>query len=447
MTLTFQASSQTTFNKTFGQNGYYVGNVIKQTTDGGFIIAGFGNSGNPIMFYLLKLNSNGDSLWSKYYGSSYSEACALDVTNDRGFVITGRSGYNKYDIMVIKTDSLGNTLWTKYYGGDDNDWGRDIKQTKDGGFIIVGHTTSFGAGLEDIYIIKTDSQGDTLWTKIYGDTLNNYGYSVIVTTEGYLVAGYTYDVMGVNSGIDILYLDSFGDTIWTKKFKYTTYVYARSVLQDNDGGFIFIGSHLLKIDSAGNKLWDKPYLGGQEDLCITANNGYAITGTHITSKIDYTVSMQIVKTNSTGDSLWSTRFNRVDYENHGYSILQTSDGGFIMAGRSTQLNPPGQSQILVVKTDSIGQVTYVRSFAVGNDINLNVYPNPFNTYTLIEFENYKKEKYILTLYNSTGQLVRQIDNINQGRVKIEKKNLTSGLYFFQLRNDVEIVGTGKIIIE
>jgi len=79
--------------------------------------------------------------------------------------------------------------------------------------------------------------------------------------------------------------------------------------------------------------------------------------------------------------------------------------------------------------------------------NINVYPNPFSAYTFIEFENYKKEKHTLTIYNSMGQLVRQIDNINVGKVKIEKKNLTSGLYFFQLRNDVEIVGTGKIIIE
>jgi len=432
-TVTFQASAQATFNKTFGQDGYYVGNVIEQTSDGGFIIAGYGNTGNPMKFYLLKLNSNGDSLWSKYYGNYYSEAHALDVTEDNGFVITGRHGYGEFDIMVIKTDSLGNTLWTKYYGGNENDWGRDIKQTKDGGFVIVGQTSSFGAGLWDIYILKTDSAGDTLWTKTYGDTLSNYGYSVAVTTKGYLVAGYTYDTWGVNSAIDILNLDSVGDTIWTRKFNYSNYEFARSVLQDTDSGFILSGKYLLKIDSMGNKLWDKPYVG--EEVCITTDNGYAITGTHITSKFDYTVSMQITKTNSSGDSLWSSRFNRAGYENHGHSIVQTSDGGFIMAGRSTQLNPPGQSQILVVKTDSMGQATYIRSFAVGTDINLNVYPNPTDGQIIIDYSNLKDEITEIQIADIHGSLVySKSTGLNKSeQYSIDLTGNSKGVYFLTIQ--------------
>jgi hypothetical protein len=117
------------------------------------------------------------------------------LTLDGGFIITGITnsvGAGGYDVYLVKTDSLGDTLWSRTYGGTGDDEGMSVKQTLDGGYIIVGWTNSFGAGDYDIYLIRTDSLGDTLWTRTYGGVFNDGGYSVQQTTDGgYIIAGYT----------------------------------------------------------------------------------------------------------------------------------------------------------------------------------------------------------------------------------------------------------------
>ncbi|PCH95984.1 MAG: hypothetical protein COB85_04095 [Bacteroidetes bacterium] len=173
---------QIMFQKTFGGDSTDYAHSIRQTTDGGYIIIGqtisFG--AGDWDFYLIKTDANGDTLWTKSYGGDTLDiGYSVQQTIDGGYIIAGEtrsfgSGYS--DFYVIKTDLDGDTLWTKTYGGSlSSDYGVSIQQTSDGGYIITGNTGAYGAGQNDAYLIRINSMGDTLWTKTYGGTGQDFG--------------------------------------------------------------------------------------------------------------------------------------------------------------------------------------------------------------------------------------------------------------------------------
>ncbi|MFH1010077.1 MAG: hypothetical protein V1784_02440, partial [bacterium] len=138
-----------------------------------------------------------DTLWTRTYGgSSYEDAYSVQQTADGGYVLAGYTetfGGGNGDVYLVKTNSQGDTLWTRTYGGSTWDWAESVQQTSDGGYIMAGVTNSFGAGNEDFYLVKTNSQGDTLWTRTYGGNNADDALSVQQTADGgYIVAGGTY---------------------------------------------------------------------------------------------------------------------------------------------------------------------------------------------------------------------------------------------------------------
>ena len=183
--------AQPTFQKTFGSQNYDGGASVQQTSDGGYIVLG-----STVPFaYLLKTDSKGDTLWTKTYGGSGSDyGASVQQTVDGGYIIVGTTnfGAGSTDVYLIKTDVNGDPLWTKAYGGTGVEQGMYVQETSDGGYIITGFTISFGAGGSDVYLIKTDSIGDTLWTRTFGGTSDDYGHSVYQATDGgYVIVGYT----------------------------------------------------------------------------------------------------------------------------------------------------------------------------------------------------------------------------------------------------------------
>jgi hypothetical protein len=236
-------NGQRIWQRNYPLNGF--GLSIDETTDGGFAIAGDTDTDGA---FLMKTDSVGDITWTRTYGGSGMEdGSAAQQTEDGGFIIIGRSyslsfGALRPDVYAIKTDVDGREVWARTYGGHRDDHANSVQQTTDGGYIIVGWTRTFGAGGMDIYLIKTDADGDTLWTRTYGGFTNDYGNSVQQTSDsGYVIAGGTLSFGAGNFDVYLVKTDSGGNTLWTQTFGSTGEDYASSVRQTDDGGYIVAG--------------------------------------------------------------------------------------------------------------------------------------------------------------------------------------------------------------
>ena len=310
--------------------------------------------------------------WEQTYGGSGSdEGYSVQQTTDGGYIICGYTtsfGNGGTDVYVIKTDFQGNTLWTQTYGGTGNDRGKSIQQTTDGGYIICGETKSFGNGLYDFYLIKTDGSGNQLWSQTWGDTLEDNGYSVEQTTDGgYILCGRTRSVINGMTNVYIIKTDSQGNTLWTQTYGGTTGgETGKSVKQTSDGGYIICGwkdmnLYLIKTDNVGDSLWTKTYVGngdGGKSVQQTTDGGYIITG--YTNIMLGDGNLYIVKTDSEGDTLWTKKHGGLQLE-YGESIQQTTDGGYIICGYTWSFGN-GLFDFYLIKTDGSGNQLWYQTY-------------------------------------------------------------------------------------
>jgi len=286
-------NGDTLWTRTYGGILDDRGYSVQQTTDGGYIISGATStygSGN-LDIYIIKTNINGDTLWTRTYGGILDDrGYSVQQTNDSGFIISAASksfGSGGYDVYLIKTTNNGDSLWTKTYGGSDNDYGYSVKQTADSGFIIVGSTMSYGAGGYDIYLIKTNSIGDSLWTKTFGGASHDKGYSIQQINDRYIIAGSTNSYGAGSYDAYLIKISSNGDILWTKTFGGVDLDWVNSVQQTTDNGYIIAG----RSDSYG--------AGGPDVYLIKTDvNGLSIEETIISTPIDFSYSIDQISYNS-----------------------------------------------------------------------------------------------------------------------------------------------------
>lgn len=255
-------------------------------------------------------------------------------------------GAGSYDYWLIKTDASGDTLWTKTFGGSEYDGGLYVQQTNDGGFIITGNVYSLGAGASDVWIIKTDASGDTLWTKVYGGILSDGGLAIRqLSDNGYIVMADTRN-RGAGSGdFWLMRTDASGNTLWTRTFGGSDLDNSASFDQTTDNGFILAGrtyslgtnsynAWLIKTDATGDTLWTKIFGGSGEerfsDVQQTADEGYIMTG--LTQTYGAGLSdLWLIKTDALGDTLWTKTLGGSE-KDRGHSVRQIWDGGYIITG-------------------------------------------------------------------------------------------------------------------
>ena len=187
----------TAWTKTFGGSGNDHGHSVQQTSDGGYVIAGSTDSygAGSADVWLIETDSSGSMAWNKTFGGSGNDyGHSVRETPDGGYIIAGYTGSygSGGDVWLIKADSSGSLTWDKTFGGSGDDYGHSVQETSDGGYVTAGATGSYGAGNDDVWLIKTDSSGNAVWDKTIGGSNSDYGWLVQQTSDGgYIIAGYT----------------------------------------------------------------------------------------------------------------------------------------------------------------------------------------------------------------------------------------------------------------
>jgi len=345
----------TSWQRTYGGIKEDEGYSVAQTNDGGYIITGLTYSYSTpeetevfykeANVYLIKTDANGNLIWQKTYGADgVDEGWSVVQTSDGGYIIAGDTeiyGAGKFDVYLIKTDANGNRIWQKTYGGPDWDIGYSIARTSDGGYIITGITESYGAGKSDVYLIKTDANGNMLWQKTYGGSGVEEGRSVALTNDGgYIITGYS-DSRHINDfDLYLVKTDADGNLIWQKTYDFSFYDKGWSVAQTKDGGYVIAGEAgydalLMKTDANGNLIWRKTYGGTGSDFARsvleTKDGGYIIIGSTSSYSAIGDLDVYLIKTDSNGNLLWQKTYGGGS-EDRGWSIAKTNDGGYIITG-------------------------------------------------------------------------------------------------------------------
>lgn len=507
--------AQVTFQKTFGGLSTDYAYAVQQTIDEGYIIAGYTLSfgeGNRDA-YLICTDVNGKTIWTKTYGGSNTDyAWTVQQTEDDGFIFGAHSesfGAGSHDVYLVKTDLSGNVVWTRVYGGSNADGAYSLQQTTDGGFIIGAHVNSFGAGQHDVYLIKINNSGDTLWTKTFGGPGEDRFRELHQTADGgFILVSETLSFGAGNSDVYLVKTDSIGNLLWTKTYGGSSSDYGYSVRQTLDGGYIIAGYtrsfgaegtdvYIIKTDSSGNLDWTKSYGGSSDDygysIRQTTDGGYIIAG--YTTSFGEAGDVYLIRIDPNGDLIWSKAYGGSQTD-HGWSVRQTVDGGFIIAGYTRSFGSVNED-VYLIKTDQMGNSGCNESIAAttwnntativinstltvvggGGQINTTTtivneaatidsflcrniptgidqsesstetnphqsnlfqnYPNPFNPNTLIKYTLLAEGYVSLKIYDSLGRdILTLIDEYKQAgtyEVKFGSEHLPSGFYFYKLQ--------------
>jgi hypothetical protein len=333
-----------------------------------------------LLFILLCQSSEAQIVFSKEYGGVYNEDGRwVEQMPDSGFIMIGRTdtySNGQSDAWLVRTDAYGNTMWTKSYGGTQFDFGNMVRITSDGGFIIAGFTSSYGAGGNDGWLIKTDVLGNIQWQKTFGNSGLQEFEAVVQTSDG------GYAALGINYGTGTAYydfylvkVDSLGNTEYTKNIGGGGYEIGNSIQQTPDGGFILAGQsysydgedgdfYMVKTDNLGNVQWYKNYANPGLQEChhvqLVPGGGFILVGDadDLSSGLGDT-DIWLIKTDDLGNVLWDKAIGGTKKDG-GKTVENTLDGGFIIAGitRSFGLINPNY---YLVKTDYAGNIEWQNS--------------------------------------------------------------------------------------
>ena len=358
--------------KSYGGSESEIPSCIQHTTDGGYVISGYTNSFwvGGFDFWVLKLESDGTVNWQRSYGHVLDDyAYDIRQTADGGYIIVGstqyRTTYTFDKIWVIKMDVDGEIEWQRSYGGGGTSYsGIAVRQTMEGGYIVAGHTGYFNDS--DIIVLKLTSIGEVSWQKTYGA---GFYYSCAASIEqtddgGYVVCGYTDRAFGPGREIWVFKLSSVGSMIWNRTFGGTADDYGMYAQQVEDGKYIVTGSYgtggawVIKLEADGSVIWQKTYGNSTLDNAFSVlleNDGYAIGGNRYLSNGN---DLWILKLTFDGEVVWQTAYGS-SASDEAYGFHTAENDGYVITGRG----PPGSfgipcccSDIWVVNVPGDGQL-------------------------------------------------------------------------------------------
>ncbi|MGZ4846221.1 MAG: hypothetical protein ACXV3E_00310 [Halobacteriota archaeon] len=357
-----------TFNKTFGGAASDEGWDVVQT-NGGYVAVGYTGSFTSDytrQVYIVKTDTSGNKVWEKAIGDSGNDyGVTIKPTSDGGFIIAGwTDSYGRGDdVLLLKIDANGNKQWSTAFGGALEDRGMGVVQTNDGGYAICGWTYSAGTTDRAIWLIKTNAAGSMKWNETFGGGDSDYGYGLVQSRDGGLVltgAVASTPTIG-DRDVVLIKTDANGKQLFYKTYGGAKSDYGQEVVETSDGGFFITGwtwsfgagdkdVYVVKTDGNGNKAWDKTYGGPYAEHGYsgrqTSDGGYVVTGDTIVTNGSYE-DAYVGKIDSTGSLLWNATLSGPKCD-AGYSIKQTSDDGYIIAGE-THSSGAGSGDLYLVK--------------------------------------------------------------------------------------------------
>jgi hypothetical protein len=477
------------FENTIGGPSQDIGRSAIQTSDNQYAAVGYTSSfgaGNSDV-WLVKVLPTGFPRWTKTFGGPGVDLglCLRETKPDQGLIIAGYTdsyGAGGYDCYLIKTDSTGTAQWSKTYGGADWDMAYSVSLTSDGGYILTGGTYSYGAGDEDVYLIKINANGDTLWTKTFGGKKQDEGRSVKQTMDGgYIIVGTTKSFRDtVNGDAYIIRTDPNGNMLWQKSYGGTFTDDAHDIIEFADSTLYFVGGSYSycqgspgsnedvitgKLASTGDSLHILNWGGSADDraesiieltptrcivLCNSKSYGYA----------NNTFDFWAFYSDQYGDWITGNTFGDASKPSDevGYSICRTNDNGYLMCGYSTGFNTNGIPDFFLVKVDSLLSnppiIAGIESFSVSH-INVSpIYPDPVTDQAFLDISSPDKTGPVkIRLFDGSGrdlteELQMEQMEVNGGtklKLRFNKAGLEPGMYFYELRIGGQS-GSGRFIL-
>ena len=494
-------AQDTLFQYAYGGIQNDVCHQVKVTSDYGYIMIGttnsFGHGGTD--FYAVKVDSLGKHQWSKAFGGNMAdEGYSVEPTFDHGYAFLGWTnsfGNGGYDVLLVKTDSVGNVKWQKTYGGANWDFGYCIRQTADSGFVICGQTSSYGNTNGDVFVVRTDKSGDTIWTRAIGGTGYNVGNSIYIREDSlYIIAGATTAFGKGDTNMRLIKMNNKGVVEIDTTYGCTHITVANSVEGTPDGGYEIAGytdsvslgrdySVVLKTDSLlrYNNGWEMQlnYSGGigyGEDATECPDGSMISVSTSNSDGLGgYAMHIAL----SHGPYLVAGPFEGGSRDEEGNSCAYNyGNKNVVFVGATNSLSSsfnPDFTQglydfyLVRLKNDTdikfdnqfvhviklfLDTLSYVTAVDEQSPVSImaKVFPDPVRDFGTVIVQDEMDGKCTFSLYNVIGESV--INNIElkpaghgQLIVHFAKGDLQSGIYFYRIQSSDNKIATGKIIVE
>ncbi len=464
----------TLWTRRYGRQYYDIAHSVAQTPDGGFIIAG--ETWNAEVFetrnadaYVVKVDSLGNEEWNHSWGWEYSEHISKLIVLDDGFIAAGAVGMfppaNPEPSLgwLLRLDSLGDTMWTKLLGNETGGtWFEDMIAVENGNYVAIGRSRYSGS--PDLWVAKFSVEGDTIWTRSFGGSAWDYGWAITLASDsGYVVCGYTDSFGAGSSDFWLIKVSQDGDSLWSRTFGFGGLEEARAIELAPDGGF-FLGGYseslsatyddawIVRTDSLGNYLWDKDLAGefqlGIEALVATEDGGVIAAGRDDPAGTNGQ-ALYIAKVDSSGDSVWARSWFQ-DWYSYGRDLISLPNGGFVAVGGEGSHSDPehrtGDMWFIRLSPD-FTPVSPLEPY-LPSQLEMSVYPNPFNSTLSISLNVPLHQEVTVSLYDLLG---REVDVVYRGRLSsstvsyVAPAALSSGVYFLRASAGERSV-LGKVVL-
>lgn len=465
--------AQIKFSRVYGGNSYDVGAEVIQTPDDGYLVAGttgsFGVESGQIL--LTKTDPEGYVEWRRFYGGEFADqATSMETTSDGNLIIAGNTETvdSSYQMYAIKMTFDGDTIWTRNYGGADWDFCRQVAALPDGGFALFGQT--YNSGDADFCLIRINSDGEQLWTKTYGGSLEESGESIAQTFDGgFYLAGHTKSFGEGMNDMYVVKTDANGDTLWTKTFGGPLEDLCFSVAETIDSGYVLAGGTENNTAGISDMVIRKEHptdtwvtyesRGGDAyftDVLVEPGTGnLVVVGYHGNGGFGME-DARILRYGNLG-GVWGgvARSHGSPAVDRFVDVKRCSDNGYVMVGYTQGfLNRFDDIYLVKAGNDGIALQPELGVDEInldGEKFDVSVGPTPFGSVNpqlfIQDYQSLTKvinDPLRLVVYNSVGQAV-STSSVVSNQTSLDLNHLSDGIFYYQLQTSSAVLATGKLV--